>query len=175
MGLCDVVSPLLGPRGAAPVFGPQKGADALGVARLEAGLQRLAERIRLDLGTDVVPLAGGGAAGGLGAGLVAFAGAHLLPGSEWVLRAVDFDAALARARLVLTGEGAYDQQSALGKLAGEVIRRARARGVPVLLLCGSISAPLPDGVTGLTGGGGHLTPTTLAALAAAGCARLLPP
>lgn len=171
--LCDVASPLLGPQGAAPVFGPQKGADALGVARLEAGLQRLAERIRLDLGGDVTALAGGGAAGGLGAGLVAFAGARLLPGSEWVLDAVGFDAALARARLVLTGEGAYDEQSALGKVAGEVIRRARARGVPVLLVCGSIRGALPEGVTGLSGGGRPLAPGDLAALAADGCARLL--
>ncbi len=173
-GLCDVSSPLLGPEGAAPVFGPQKGADALGVARLEAGLQRLAERIRLDLGIDVTTLPGGGAAGGLGAGLAAFAGATLLPGSEWVLRAVQFDAALARARLVLTGEGAYDEQSALGKLTGEVIRRARARAVPVLLLCGAIRVPLPEGVTGVTGGGAELTPAALTELAADACARLLP-
>ncbi len=174
VGLCDVTSPLLGPHGAAPVFAPQKGADALGIARLEAGLQRLAERIRLDLGLDVAALPGGGAAGGLGAGLVAFAGATLRSGSDWVLAAVDFDAALARARLVVTGEGAYDEQSALGKLTGEVIRRARARGLPVLLLCGTIRVPLPEGVTGLTGGGRLLTPAALAELAAEGCARLLP-
>jgi len=175
IGLCDVSSPLLGPHGAAPVFGPQKGADAPGVARLEAGLERLAERVRLDLGTDVATLPGGGAAGGLGAGLVAFAGARLVPGSEWVLRATGFGGALARARLVVTGEGAYDEQSALGKLTGEVIRRARARGVPVLLLCGAIRALLPAGVTGLSGGAAPLTPSGLEALAAEGCARLLRP
>ncbi len=173
-GLVDVRSPLLGPEGAAPVFGPQKGADAAGVARLAAGLERLAERIRADLGLDVSSLPGGGAAGGLGAGLVAFAGAELRPGSDWVLDTVGFDAALARARLVITGEGSYDGQSALGKITGVVVRRARARGVPVLLLCGLIRVQLPTGVTGMDGGGERVTPARLERMAAEGCARLLP-
>ncbi|HEX9107168.1 MAG TPA: glycerate kinase, partial [Longimicrobiales bacterium] len=94
LALCDVESPLLGPDGAAAVFGPQKGATSDGVARLEAGLERLAERIRLDLGLDVAALPGAGAAGGLGAGLVAFAGARLTGGSAWVLDAVGFESAL---------------------------------------------------------------------------------
>ncbi|HEX9107116.1 MAG TPA: glycerate kinase [Longimicrobiales bacterium] len=172
-GLVDVRSPLLGPEGAAAVFGPQKGADAAGVAALEAGLTRLADCLRRDLGQDVAGLPGAGAAGGLGAGLVAFAGARLLPGSAWVLEAVEFERALERARLVVTGEGSYDEQSALGKLTGEVVRRARAVGVPVLLLCGAIQVPLPEGVLGLDGAGRLLTTDDLAALTAAGCTRLL--
>ena len=171
--LVDVESPLLGPEGAASVFGPQKGADAAAVALLETGLTRLAERIHLDLGLDVSSLPGAGAAGGLGAGLVAFARARLVPGSAWVLDAVHFDAALARARLVITGEGSYDEQSALGKITGTVVRRARDAGVPVVLLCGHIRAELPPGVMGVDGAGRTLRIADLAALARDACARAL--
>jgi glycerate kinase len=171
--LVDVESPLLGPEGAAAVFGPQKGADAAGVALLETGLSRLAERIQLDLGLDVSTLPGAGAAGGLGAGLVAFVRARLVPGSAWVLDAVHFDAALARARLVVTGEGSYDEQSALGKITGTVVRRARTAGVPVVLLCGHIRSPLPPGVMGVDGAGHTLGVADLAALARDACARAL--
>ncbi len=172
-GLVDVRSPLLGEEGAAAVFGPQKGADAAGVRMLEAGLTRLADCLRRDLGHDIAGLPGAGAAGGLGAGLVAFAGARLLPGSAWVLEAVGFKRALQGARLVVTGEGSYDEQSALGKLTGEVIRRARAAGVPVLLLCGGIQTPLPEGVHGIDGGGRMLTPDALQTITADACRRLL--
>lgn len=174
-GLVDVRSPLLGPGGAAPVFGPQKGADAAGVARLERGLERLSACIRRDLGIDVESLSGGGAAGGLGAGLVAFAGATLRSGSDWVLDSIGFERELARARLVVTGEGAYDDQSALGKIAGEVVRRARAAHVPVLLVCGRILVALPPGVTGVDGGGEYVSLERLSAMAAEACARLLAP
>ncbi len=144
--LYDVRNPLLGDEGAAPVFGPQKGAGPADVRRLAAGLERLADCLAREVGRDVRGLEGGGAAGGLGAALAAFAGADLVPGGAWVLDAVGFDATLAQAEVVVTGEGAFDAQSGMGKVVGEVIRRARSRGVPVLLVAGTVDGALPDGV-----------------------------
>ncbi|MEJ2678652.1 MAG: glycerate kinase [Gemmatimonadota bacterium] len=149
--LYDVRNPLLGEQGAAPVFGPQKGASPGDVRRLAAGLAGLAECLSRDVGRDVRGLSGGGAAGGLGAALAGFLGAELVPGGDWVLEAVGFDAALARADIVVTGEGAFDVQSGMGKVVGEVIRRARARRVPVLLVAGAVDGALPDGVHAVTG------------------------
>lgn len=171
--LADVDGPLLGARGAARVFGPQKGADAAGVDRLEAGLARLADVVRAELGVDVADVPGAGAAGGLGAGVMAFLGGRLVSGSRWTLDAVGFDALLRRARLVVTGEGAYDEQTEMGKVVGEVVRRARAVGVPVVLVCGAISGEPPAGVLALDGGGRILDAEALASLAESGCARLL--
>ena len=168
--LADVRNPLLGEHGAARVFGPQKGADADDVGRLEEGLERLAERVRSDLGVDVARIEGGGAAGGLGAGAVAFLGARLVGGSAWMLEATGFDARLARARLVVTGEGAYDGQSGMGKIVGAVVDRAGAAGVPVVVIAGRTSAPARQGVRVLTSGGSPLDATGLARLAVAGAA-----
>lgn len=137
--MCDVVSPLCGPEGASAVFGPQKGADAAAVARLDRGLAHLAERIRAAGGPDVRALPGGGAAGGLGAGAVAFLGAELRPGIETVCGQVQFDRLLAWADCVLTGEGRLDGQSARGKVIGGVARRAAAAGVPVIAVVGDIA------------------------------------
>src|SRR5439155_3103082 len=120
IGLGDVTPPLVGPDGAAPVFGPHKGATPDGVWRLTQALERLA-RLMADHGRpDLATLPGGGAAGGLGAGLVFFAKAELMAGAEWVLSRVGFDAALAKADLVLTGEGSFDRTSLVGKASGEV-------------------------------------------------------
>jgi glycerate 2-kinase len=173
--LADVECLLGGPRGAARVFGPQKGADPAAVERLAAGLDRLAEQVHEDVGVAVGLLAGGGAAGGLGAGLVAFAGAELRPGAAWVLEATGFDAALRQARLVVTGEGRFDEQSAMGKLTGTVVARARAAAVPVLVVAGAITVPLPPGVAGETPPpeAPLLDTAGLARLAAAGVTRLL--
>lgn len=173
VGLADVRTRLTGLEGAARVFAPQKGADAAAVLRLERGLERLRDVVLRDLGVELDRLDGGGAAGGLGGGLVAFAGATLRPGSEWVMEAVGFDSALARARLVITGEGSYDAQSALGKITGAVVGRARARGVPLVLACGAIRTPLPEGVLGVDGGGEILSPERLGDIAAAAASRLL--
>lgn len=161
VALADVRNPLLGDEGAAAVFAPQKGADAAGVRRLELGLARLATRIERDLGDDVRGLRGAGAAGGLGAAAVAFLGAELAHGSEWVLRAVGFADALRRAELVVTGEGAYDAQSAMGKVTGEIVALARAAAVPVLLIAGRVDARLPDGVDAITGNGERVTAETI--------------
>jgi glycerate kinase len=137
VALADVASPLLGPRGAAAVFGPQKGAGPAAVEALERGLERLAQRWTADLGAprDLASQAGAGAAGGLGAGLAAFLGAELEPGAAAVARWVGLEAALERADAVVTGEGRWDEQSAAGKATGTVVAAARARGLPVAVIC----------------------------------------
>lgn len=135
---CDVDNPLTGPDGAAHVYGPQKGATPEEVRILDAALERYAAVIRRDLGVDVRELPGAGAAGGLGAGLVAFLGARLEPGSDMVLDLLDFDAAVADADLVITGEGRADAQTARGKAPAAVARRAARHGVPVVMLAGRI-------------------------------------
>src|SRR6266545_376996 len=134
--VCDVDNPLTGPRGASVVFGPQKGATSDDVLLLDRALGHLAAVIFRDLGLDVRDLAGGGAAGGLGAGMVAFLGAHLRPGVELVMDVVDLVGRLAAADLVVTGEGSLDQQSLHGKVPDGVIGAARASGVRAIVLCG---------------------------------------
>jgi glycerate kinase len=135
---CDVDSPLTGPQGAARVYGPQKGATPEMLERLDAGLAHLAEVIQRDIGIDVLGLPGGGAAGGLGAGLVAFLGAKLRPGVEIVMDAVGFAEKLLGAALVITGEGKIDAQTARGKVVAGVARAAKAAGVPAVALVGAI-------------------------------------
>lgn len=167
--LADVETPLLGLRGAARTFGPQKGASAAEVERLVAGLERLAERLGSDVGrwaADAVSAPGAGAAGGLGAGCAVFLGAQLVPGAGWVLHRTGFDRRLARADLVVTGEGAWDRSSAAGKITWEVIGRARAAGVRALLLCGRLDAEVPEGVGAFDGGGAWLDAAGLERLAA---------
>ncbi|WP_406677747.1 glycerate kinase [Moorella sp. ACPs] len=136
---CDVDNPLCGPRGAAAVYGPQKGATPEMVPRLDAALARLADIIERDLGKDVRELPGAGAAGGLGAGLVAFLNASLRRGIELVMEAVDLDGILAKgADLVITGEGEINHQTAFGKVPAGVARVAGKYGIPVVALVGSI-------------------------------------
>ena len=137
---CDVSNPLTGPSGASAVYGPQKGATPEMVAELDAGLQRLAEVIQRDLGVDVDSLPGAGAAGGLGAGLVAFAGARLRPGAEMVMEALKLDETLSSADLVITGEGRLDSQTArFGKGPAAVARHAKNAGIPVIGIAGSLA------------------------------------
>jgi glycerate 2-kinase len=134
---CDVTNPLTGVRGASAVYGPQKGADPKAVQELDAALRRFAVVILRDLGKDVADLPGAGAAGGTGAGLVAFLDATLEPGAPLVVEAADLDAKLTGADLVITGEGQVDEQTAYGKAPGEVAKRAGKGKVPVLLIAGS--------------------------------------
>ena len=136
--LCDVRNPLCGRNGAAAVFAPQKGADAAEVARLDAGLAHLAAVTEAELGVRVSTLPGAGAAGGMGAGAVAFLGGQLCSGIQVLLDLVGFDKMLAGADLVITGEGCIDGQSAQGKVISGVARRAQAAGVPVLAFGGRI-------------------------------------
>jgi glycerate kinase len=137
---CDVTNPLTGPGGASAVYGPQKGATPEVVAELDAALHHFAEIIRRDLGVDVEQLPGAGAAGGLGAGLVAFTGARLRPGAEMVMEALQLDQRLTGANLVITGEGRLDSQTArFGKGPAAVARHARTAGIPVVAIGGSLA------------------------------------
>jgi glycerate 2-kinase len=140
---------LLGSRGVARLYGPQKGASPRAVAELELGLQTLANVIRRDLGIDVAAIPGGGASGGLGAGLHALLGAKLVPRFEIASRFVQFDKLLARADLVLTAEGRIDPLTAHGKMPAEIARRAKRRGVPMVALVGSVG----DGTAALHAAG----------------------
>ena len=135
---CDVSNPLTGPEGASAVYGPQKGAGPAQVAELDAALGHFAAVLERDLSARVSDLPGAGAAGGTGAGLVAFLGAELTRGAPLVVDASGLPAALVGASLVITGEGRVDRQTAYGKGPAEVAHRARAAGVPVILLAGSL-------------------------------------
>jgi glycerate kinase len=134
---CDVTNPLTGPHGASYVYGPQKGADPATVEELDRALGHLADVFERDLGKRVADIPGAGAAGGTGAGLIAFLDAKLLRGAALVVDASGFDGALPGADLVITGEGRADGQTAYGKAPGEVAKRAHAAGIPTLLLAGS--------------------------------------
>jgi glycerate kinase len=136
--LCDVRNPLLGPRGAARAFGPQKGATPEMVEELERRLAAL-EELR-----PFAPLPGAGAAGGLGAALAAL-GAELVLGAEFVLDLVSFRAQLPGAALVVTGEGAVDRSTLEGKAPGEVLRVCREEGVRCVLFGGRVVV-VPEGV-----------------------------
>ena len=143
--MCDIDNPLCGPSGASAVFGPQKGADPAMVRRLDENLAHLADVIKTDLGVDVRALPGGGAAGGMGAGMVAFFASRLQMGIETVLDTVDFDRLAADADLIVTGEGKLDSQSLRGKVVIGVARRAKRLGVPVAALVGAAEREI-DGV-----------------------------
>jgi glycerate 2-kinase len=133
---CDVRNPLLGREGASAIFGPQKGATPEMVTELDAALARYADVVERFIGRAVRDVPGAGAAGGLGAGLLAFLDARLLSGSLLVLDAVGFERRLDGASLVITGEGRIDGQSVYGKLTQAVTVAARTRGVPVFAVAG---------------------------------------
>ena len=151
--MCDIDNPLCGESGASAIFGPQKGADPAMVKVLDGNLHYLAERIKQDVGIDVLTMPGGGAAGGFGAGAVAFFDAKLQMGIETVLDLTDFDTAVKNADLVITGEGKLDSQSLRGKVVIGVARRAKKEGVPVVALVGAseteIAAAYGEGVSGV--------------------------
>jgi len=141
---CDVDNPLTGPRGAAAVYGPQKGATPDMVRQLDANLARLGAIVKRDLGVDVDGLPGAGAAGGLGAGLVAFCGAQLKPGIDIVTQAVGLSDRMAGAHLCITGEGAIDGSSCFGKTVVGVARVAGEHGVPVVAVAGTLGQGAHD-------------------------------
>lgn len=147
----DVTNPLLGPRGAAPVYGPQKGADPPRVAALEAALARYADALQAATGVRVHDLPGSGSAGGVPAGLVAIAGARCVPGFELAAEAVGLDARLAGCDLVATGEGMLDRASFEGKVVGRLAARCRPRGIPLVALVGMVT---PEGEARLAELGG---------------------
>ena len=138
IGATDVRNPLCGPDGASAVFGPQKGATPEQVALLDGALAHYATLLARITGRAIADLPGAGAAGGLGAGLIAFCHAELSSGFDLVAEAIRLEDRLARADLVITGEGRLDGQSRFGKTTTSVGRLAARHGVPVVALCGSL-------------------------------------
>jgi glycerate kinase len=134
----DVTNPLCGPQGASAVYGPQKGAPPKVVEELDRALAHYAKIIHDSLGVDVAHIPGAGAAGGLGAGLVAFAKARITSGIDLVCDVLGFDQHLAGANLVITGEGRLDASTIYNKAPIGVARRAKAHGIPVIALAGSL-------------------------------------
>ena len=175
---CDVSNPLLGPTGAAAVYGPQKGATPANVAFLDGNLETYADALEAATGRRERDTPGAGAAGGTGFGLLCladrFASLELVPGIDVVMAAADFDGKLARADLVITGEGRIDAQTAFGKTALGVARRASAAGVPCIAVGGGVE---PDGIEALRPLGAVVVPVverpqTVEAAMAAGPAPL---
>lgn len=132
----DVTNPLLGPDGCAAVYGPQKGASLEQVDILEGALLRYAAVVKRALSIDVSAMPGGGAAGGLGAGLVAFLGARIRSGFTIVAEATNLRGRIAKADAVVTGEGSFDRQSLQGKTTGRLRELAGEAGKPIALFCG---------------------------------------
>ncbi len=151
--LCDVRNPLIGPEGAARVFGPQKGADPRAVEELEAALHHLAESMAPLRGMSADALRGlpmGGAAGGLGAGACCFLKGDLQPGAIFLARRLLSPARIDEADVVVTGEGSLDRQTAGGKVVAAVLEAAQASGRPAIVVAGrwdgTLPAPAPRGV-----------------------------
>ena len=142
--MCDVENPMYGPKGAAHVFGPQKGADKAMVRRLDEGVKQMAETIRSQLGLDLDQVPGTGAAGAMGAGIIAFAGGRLQSGISTVLDLIGFEKMLEGTDLVFTGEGRIDSQSLDGKVISGIAQRAKKQNVPVVCVVGSVG----DGIEG---------------------------
>ncbi len=136
VSMCDIDNPMYGPTGAAYVFGPQKGATPDIVKQLDEGLIHLCDIIKRDLGMDLSQVPGGGAAGAMGAGMIAFFGSRLQMGIETVLDIVEFDKVISDADMVFTGEGKIDSQSLRGKVVIGVARRAKKLHVPVVAIVG---------------------------------------
>lgn len=153
--MCDVENPLCGPTGAAYVFAPQKGADQDMVKRLDAGLRAMDRAICQSLGLQVGGVPGAGAAGGMGAGCIAFLGAELKSGIEAVLDALDFGRRLRGADLVITGEGRIDSQSVHGKVISGIAKRTKPKNVPLIAIVGGIGPGAEEaydlGVTAIFG------------------------
>lgn len=141
---CDVDNPLLGEKGAARVYGPQKGATPQQVKDLEFGLANLADVIERKLSMNVRDIPGGGAAGGLGAGLLAFLGAKLRKGIDLVFQAVGLEDKIIGADLVLTAEGQIDFQTKFGKAPAGVAALAKKHGIPCVAIAGGIGEGISD-------------------------------
>ena len=134
--MCDIDNPMYGPTGASHVFGPQKGADPEMVLFLDEGIKNLCAVIQKDKGVDLSELPGGGAAGAMGAGMVAFFDSRLQMGIQTVLDTVGFDQIISDADMIFTGEGKMDSQSLRGKVVIGVSSRAQKQSVPVTVIAG---------------------------------------
>lgn len=136
--LCDVRNPLLGEQGASRVYGPQKGATAANIKELERGLERLNDWWAMHFGGALAHLEGSGAAGGLGAALIAFCGSSLVSGADTIFDLLQIRNRVEGKDLVISGEGRLDQQSFSGKLTGQLARVTQAMQVPLVVLCGQL-------------------------------------
>ncbi len=135
---CDVSNPLLGANGAVAVYGPQKGAQPNDIIVLEQHLSHIIDLVEKNTNKNVRNVPGAGAAGGLGAGLLAFTLAELQSGIDIVLHAVNFEQVIAETDLLITGEGKLDDQTAQGKTISGVLARARHQKIPVIALAGTV-------------------------------------
>ncbi|MEE9460453.1 MAG: glycerate kinase [Bacteroidales bacterium] len=138
MVACDVTNPLTGPDGAAHVYGPQQGADPEMVNKLDSNLKKFSDLIMEQLGKDVEQIPGAGAAGGLGAGLIAFLDGELVEGVPAIAAKTGLDEAVAKADIVITGEGGIDFQTQFGKTPYGVAQVAKKHGKPVIAVAGTI-------------------------------------
>jgi glycerate kinase len=146
IALTDVRNPLLGPEGASSVYGPQKGAAPCDVEILENALSHIVDIARRDIMAPDPMLAGTGAAGGLGYGVMAFLGGQLLEGSERIGELTGLTAAVRASDLIVTGEGRLDAQTAAGKAPAHVARLAREQGKPVIAIVGSMADEAGNGI-----------------------------
>ena len=135
---CDVSNPLTGPNGASAIYGPQKGADGDMVKKLDRNLEHFAVLIRQQLGKEISHVPGAGAAGGLGAGLMAFLGARLMKGFDMIAETVGLEEKIMQADLVITGEGKMDGQTQFGKTPFGVAQLALKHGKPVTGIAGTL-------------------------------------
>ena len=144
LAACDVQNPLLGPRGTANVYGPQKGSDTARVEMLERAMSRLADVCAADLGCDHRDVPGAGAAGGLGFGLLTFCNAQIRPGFDMIAEALHLESRIAAADLIVTGEGRIDEQTLDGKGPAGIAALARKAGKRVIAFGGSVAAPAEE-------------------------------
>lgn len=148
--MCDIDNPLYGDRGAAYIFAPQKGADIEMVKRLDFGLIHFADVINSDLSIDVSKLSGGGAAGGMGAGMYTFLNSELKSGIDVVLNAVGFDNHIINTDLIISGEGKFDEQSIHGKVVSGIAHRIKSSSIPFIVIAGSVDDSVDISDTGIT-------------------------
>ena len=142
--MCDIDNPMYGPNGAAYVFAPQKGADRDMVMHLDRGIYHLSEVIKKDLNKDLADIPGTGAAGAMGAGMMAFFDSTLQMGIETVLDTVRFDSLIHDADMIFTGEGKLDSQSLRGKVVMGVAKRASVANVPVIVVAGGADLDIDE-------------------------------
>ncbi|MEZ4810168.1 MAG: glycerate kinase [Allomuricauda sp.] len=136
---CDVTNPLHGVEGAAKIYGPQKGASQEEVEFLDKGLENFAKVLQATFGVDAQNIPGAGAAGGMGAGAVVFLGSELISGVDLVMEMANFDEILQHTDWIITGEGQLDGQTLSGKTINGVLKRAKAKGIPVAAFCGAVN------------------------------------
>lgn len=144
ISMCDVDNPLCGKLGASAVFAPQKGADEDMVKLLDEGLAHLAKIIKRDLHIEVKDIKGAGAAGGLGAGSIAFLQSKLTKGIDVILDTINFDELVSKADIVFTGEGKFDSQSLHGKVVMGVANRSQKYKTPVIVVTGAIGENIQE-------------------------------